>query len=87
MAVFDTAFHQTLPQRAYLYGIPYSYYAQDQYRRYGFHGVSHRYISWRYARLISSGVAARDVSASAPTRSGQTTLTKEGADRCEFAHY
>lgn len=51
VAVFDTAFHQTLPQRAYLYGIPYSYYAQDQYRRYGFHGVSHRYISWRYAQI------------------------------------
>jgi acetate kinase len=51
VAVFDTAFHQTLPQEAYLYGIPYSYYAQEQYRRYGFHGVSHRYISWRYAQL------------------------------------
>ena len=51
VAVFDTAFHQTLPQEAYLYGIPYSYYAQDQYRRYGFHGVSHRYISWRYAQI------------------------------------
>lgn len=51
VAVFDTAFHHTLPQEAYLYGIPYSYYAQDQYRRYGFHGVSHRYISWRYAQL------------------------------------
>jgi acetate kinase len=51
VAVFDTAFHQTLPQEAYLYGIPYSYYAQEQYRRYGFHGVSHRYISWRYAQI------------------------------------
>lgn len=51
VAVFDTAFHQTLPPHAYLYGIPYSYYAQDSYRRYGFHGVSHRYISWRYSRL------------------------------------
>jgi acetate kinase len=51
VAVFDTAFHQTLPQEAYLYGIPYSYYAQEQYRRYGFHGVSHRYIAWRYAQI------------------------------------
>jgi acetate kinase len=51
VAVFDTAFHQTLPPRAYLYGIPYSYYAQDRYRRYGFHGVSHRYIAWRYGRI------------------------------------
>jgi len=51
VAVFDTSFHQTLPQRAYLYGIPYSYYAQDHYRRYGFHGVSHRYIAWRHAQI------------------------------------
>lgn len=51
VAVFDTAFHQTLPPHAYLYGIPYSYYAQDRYRRYGFHGVSHRYIAWRYAQI------------------------------------
>ena len=59
VAVFDTAFHQTLPPRAYLYGIPYSYYAQDRYRRYGFHGVSHRYIAWRYAQL--HGVSKHDV--------------------------
>lgn len=52
VAVFDTAFHHTLPPRAFLYGIPYSYYAQDHYRRYGFHGVSHRYIAWRYAQLL-----------------------------------
>lgn len=51
VAVFDTSFHQTLPQEAYLYGIPYSYYAQDHYRRYGFHGVSHRYIAWRHAQI------------------------------------
>ena len=51
VAVFDTSFHQTLPQEAYLYGIPYSYYAQDHYRRYGFHGVSHRYIAWRFAQI------------------------------------
>lgn len=51
VAVFDTAFHQTLPAHAYLYGIPYSYYAQERYRRYGFHGVSHRYVAWRYSKL------------------------------------
>ncbi|MBI2687495.1 MAG: acetate kinase [Acidobacteria bacterium] len=54
VAVFDTAFHQTLPPHAYLYGIPYSYYAQDRLRRYGFHGVSHRYIAWRYAKIHSA---------------------------------
>lgn len=51
VAVFDTAFHQSLPPHAYLYGIPYSFYAQERYRRYGFHGVSHRYIAWRYAQI------------------------------------
>lgn len=51
VAVFDTSFHQTLPPRAYLYGLPYHYYEQDRIRRYGFHGTSHRYVSWRYAWL------------------------------------
>ncbi len=50
-AVFDTAFHQTLPPRAYLYGIPYEFYTRDKLRRYGFHGTSFRYVSWRYANL------------------------------------
>jgi acetate kinase len=50
-AVFDTAFHQTLPRRAFLFGLPYEYYTRDQLRRYGFHGTSHRYVSWRYADI------------------------------------
>lgn len=53
VAVFDTAFHQTLPARAFLYGIPYDYYTRDKIRRYGFHGTSHRYISGRFAQLRS----------------------------------
>jgi acetate kinase len=51
VAVFDTAFHQTLPRWAFLYGLPYGYYTRDKLRRYGFHGTSHRYVSWRYADL------------------------------------
>ena len=51
VAVFDTAFHQTLPPKAFLYGIPYELYTRDKLRRYGFHGTSYRYISWRYALL------------------------------------
>jgi acetate kinase len=51
VAVFDTAFHQTLPRWAFLYGLPYEYYTRDKLRRYGFHGTSHRYVSWRYADL------------------------------------
>jgi acetate kinase len=51
VAVFDTAFHSTLPDFAYLYGIPYQYYRRFKLRRYGFHGTSHRYVSHRYHRL------------------------------------
>jgi len=45
VAVFDTAFHQTMPQHAYMYAIPYEYYEKYHIRRYGFHGTSHRYVS------------------------------------------
>ncbi len=47
-AVFDTAFHQTLPEKAFLYAIPYQLYRRHKVRRYGFHGTSHRYIAYRY---------------------------------------
>ncbi len=50
-AVFDTAFHHTLPDYAYLYAIPYSYYRTHRVRRYGFHGTSHRYVAYRYRQL------------------------------------
>jgi acetate kinase len=50
-AVFDTAFHHTLPERAYLYAIPYSLYRRYKIRRYGFHGLSHRYVAYRYRKL------------------------------------
>ncbi len=50
-AVFDTAFHHTLPERAFLYAIPYSLYRRHRVRRYGFHGTSHRYLAWRYRQL------------------------------------
>lgn len=52
VAVFDTAFHQTMPQEAYLYGIPYEYYEKYKIRRYGFHGTSHSYVSHRAAELL-----------------------------------
>jgi acetate kinase len=50
-AVFDTAFHHTLPDVAYLYAIPYSLYRRHRVRRYGFHGTSHRYVAYRYRKL------------------------------------
>lgn len=53
VGVFDTAFHQTMPKEAYLYGLPYEYYEKYQVRRYGFHGTSHSYVSKRAAELLS----------------------------------
>lgn len=57
--VFDTAFHQTMPEEAYLYGIPYEYYEKYRIRRYGFHGTSHSYVSKRAADML--GKAYEDV--------------------------
>lgn len=51
-AVFDTAFHQTMPMEAYLYGIPYAYYEKYRVRRYGFHGTSHKYVSRQAAKVL-----------------------------------
>ncbi len=52
VAVFDTAFHMTMPPKAYMYAIPYEYYEKDDVRRYGFHGTSHRYVSARAIELL-----------------------------------
>ena len=52
VAVFDTAFHQTMPPKAYMYGVPYEYYERLHVRRYGFHGTSHRYVSKRTAEFL-----------------------------------
>jgi acetate kinase len=53
-AVFDTAFHTTLPDHAYLYALPYSLYRRHRVRRYGFHGTSHRYVAYRFRRLTGT---------------------------------
>ena len=52
VAVFDTAFHQTMPAKAYMYALPYEYYENDKVRRYGFHGTSHKYVSQRAAAML-----------------------------------
>ena len=52
VAVFDTAFHQTMPEKAYLYGLPYEYYEHYKVRRYGFHGTSHSFVSKETARFL-----------------------------------
>ena len=51
VAVFDTAFHQTLPEKSFLYALPYQLYRRHKIRRYGFHGTSHRYVAYRYRQL------------------------------------
>ncbi len=52
VAVFDTAFHQTMPPKAYMYALPYAYYEEDKVRRYGFHGTSHKYVAGRAAAML-----------------------------------
>lgn len=52
VGVFDTAFHQTMPAKAYMYALPYKYYQEDGVRRYGFHGTSHRYVSGRVCEFL-----------------------------------
>ncbi len=56
VAVFDTAFHQTMPGKAYTYGLPYEYYEKYKVRRYGFHGTSHSYVSKRLAEFLGKNV-------------------------------
>ena len=56
VGVFDTAFHQTMPEKAYLYALPYEYYEKYKVRRYGFHGTSHKYVSDRTASLLGKKI-------------------------------
>lgn len=57
VAVFDTAFHQTMPPKAYLYGIPYEFYEKYHIRKFGFHGTSHRFVSSRLADLLGKDIS------------------------------
>ena len=56
VAVFDTAFHQTMPAKAYMYALPKAYYENDRIRRYGFHGTSHKYVAGRAAEMLGKPV-------------------------------
>ena len=58
VAVFDTAFHQTMPERAYMYALPYEYYENDKVRRYGFHGTSHKYVAGRASAMLGKPLEA-----------------------------
>ena len=90
VGVFDTAFHQTMPPKSYIYALPYEYYEEDKVRRYGFHGTSHKYVSGRAAAMLGkpieelkiitchlgngSSVAAVDCGKSVDTSMGFTPL-------------
>ena len=56
VVVFDTAFHSTMPKKAYVFGVPYEYYEKYHVRRYGFHGTSHRFVSARCAKLMGKDI-------------------------------
>lgn len=56
VAVFDTAFHQTMPEKAFLYGLPYELYKENHIRKYGFHGTSHKYVTFRAAEIMEKDV-------------------------------
>ena len=56
MAIFDTAFHQTMPEKAYLYSLPYHYYKDYGIRKYGFHGTSHKFVSQRAAEMLDKPI-------------------------------
>ena len=56
VGVFDTAFHQSMPPKAYMYALPYEYYEEDKVRRYGFHGTSHKYVSQRAAAMLGKPI-------------------------------
>jgi len=77
VAVFDTAFHQTLPKHAYLYAVPYHWYEDFGVRRYGFHGTSHRYVAGETARLMGRDLATLGI-ISAHLGNGCSTCAIEG---------
>lgn len=61
VGVFDTAFHQTMPAKSYMYALPYRFYEEDGVRRYGFHGTSHRYVSARVCELLGVDIATKKI--------------------------
>ncbi len=61
VGVFDTAFHQTMPAKSYMYALPYKYYAEDGVRRYGFHGTSHRYVSQRVCEFLNVDIKEQKI--------------------------
>ena len=78
VAVFDTAFHQTMPAKTYLYGIEYKYYEEDAIRKYGFHGTSHNYITNRAADLLEKSVEDTNIISAHLGNGSSITAVKNG---------
>ena len=78
VAVFDTAFHQTMSEKTYLYGIDYKYYEQEGIRKYGFHGTSHNYITNRAAELLNKDINETNIISAHLGNGSSITAVKEG---------
>ena len=78
VAVFDTAFHQTMPAKTFLYGIDYKYYEEDGIRKYGFHGTSHNYITNRAAELLEKPIEETNIISAHLGNGSSITAVKEG---------
>ena len=78
VAVFDTAFHQSMPPRAYMYALPYKYYIIDHVRRYGFHGTSHRYVSQRVCEVLNVDIKEQRIITCHIGNGGSITAVKHG---------
>ena len=78
VGVFDTAFHQTMPAKSYMYALPYKYYAEDGVRRYGFHGTSHRYVSQRVCEFLGVEPQGKKIITCHVGTGGSITAVKDG---------
>lgn len=78
VAVFDTAFHQTMPAKAYMYGLPYSLYEKYAIRRYGFHGTSHRYVARRVCEFLGVPYEGQKIISAHIGNGGSLAAVKEG---------
>lgn len=78
VVVFDTAFHQTIPQKAFMYGMPYDVYEKYHVRKYGFHGTSHRFVSMKLAELLGGSLEGKSVVSCHLGNGSSITAIKDG---------
>lgn len=78
VGVFDTAFHQTMPAKSYMYALPYRFYKEDGVRRYGFHGTSHRYVSQRVCEILGVDITTQKIITCHVGNGGSITAVKNG---------